>query len=93
MIPRRYVSIPHEISALSWPEASISDLEALIGMENVNAIAPGCVQVRNATGEWFTLGDGWVVGISTDSVREVLTPNSLAAFYRLGESSPYSASC
>lgn len=83
MTPLRYVSVPHSVTVLPWPEASQADLEALVGSENVNAV-PGGVQVRNSEGEWFTLGSGWSAGMSGSDCC-VYTPGALAGHYRLAD--------
>jgi hypothetical protein len=81
MEPAEYEPVPDRIRVLTWPEASQADIEALAGAENVNAI-PGGVQVRNADGEWFTLGAGWGVSVSPDGAGIVLSPAAIATRYR-----------
>jgi hypothetical protein len=81
MTPRRYVSVPHELSVLTWPEDSPADFEAMIGAENVNAF-PGGIQVRNDEGEWFTLRDGWAVSLDSNGIRSVESRAVIGQKYR-----------
>jgi hypothetical protein len=82
MIPVLHESIPHQMTSLTWPEASVQDLVDLLGEENVSVIPGGGVQVRNGDGEWFTLGDKWGTGIDSDGFRSIMTPGILAKRYR-----------
>ena len=81
MIPRKYNTVLHSASVLTWPEATQADLEAFAGAENVSAV-PGGVQVRNSEGEWFTLGPGWAVVVNDSGDRRLCTPGALAAHYQ-----------
>lgn len=82
MTPRRYVSVLHSMNSLVWPEASVADLVALLGAENVSALTPRYVQVRNSSNEWVTLCDGWATGIDSNGDRHVLSAGALASYYR-----------
>jgi hypothetical protein len=81
MTSAEYEAVPHRIKVLTWPEASRTDLEALIGAENVN-IGDMLHQVRSSDGDWVTLTDGWHVAVTDAGVRIVLAPAAFAAQYR-----------
>jgi hypothetical protein len=81
MIPTAYESVPHQVAALVWPEATQADLEALIGAENVN-VTPSFTQVRNSAGDWVTLGTGWAVAVDATGYRCVISRAALARRYR-----------
>ena len=82
MEPVIYESIPHRVRTLPWPEASKSDIENLVGAENVNAMPSGGIQVRNGEDEWFTLGEGWSVVVLDDDYRMIMTPGVLSTKYQ-----------
>ena len=76
-----YEAVPHRVRAVTWPGDGIDVLRRLAGEDNVCEF-PGGIQVRNSEGEWFTLGDGWVLAVGSDGSRRLLTPGALAAHYR-----------
>jgi hypothetical protein len=81
MEPEIYESVPHTARLLRYPDATDEQIAALIGADNVNSL-PTMTQVRNSAGEWFTLGDGWCVGLLDDGSRTVCSATVLESLYQ-----------
>lgn len=81
MVPELYESIPLRINVLKWPDASIREIERMIGASHIREFNGG-IQVENKDGKWEVLHDGSSVTITDNNDIFIMSPGYFSLNYR-----------